>query len=115
VSDAPYITSWRLVTPPSGPPGILVGLVSGHPSIPDGWVTTSIVLEIDRSAGRARTASRWYRLGDELPDHLPLPAVAQDVLLARLLTNAETLGWSGSLDELEGIRDQLSAPRASLQ
>jgi hypothetical protein len=112
MSDEPFITSWRLVVPPSGPPGILVGLVSGHPLVSDGWITTSVVLELDRTGARARTASRWYRLGEELPDHLPLPAAAQDVLLSRILKNAERLGWSGSPDELESIRDRLGAPKA---
>jgi hypothetical protein len=104
-----------LVTPPSGPGGFLIGLVTGHPLISDGrWVTTSTVLELDRSVGRARTASRWYRLGDELPDHLPLPDGAQDVLLARIIKAASIVGWSGQLAELIAIRDRLSGPLAPL-
>lgn len=74
-----------------------------HPLIADGWVTTSVVLELDRASGRARTRSRWSRLGDELPDHLPLPPPAQDVLLSRILREAEEQQWSGSVEELEAL------------
>lgn len=44
----------------------LVGVVSGHPSVPDGWCTTSIVLAANEDAGWARTVSRYYRLGPKL-------------------------------------------------
>lgn len=115
MSNDPLITTWRPIALPSGPSAMLVGIVSGHPLVKDGWVTTSIVLKLDRASARARTNSRWYRLGDELPDYLPLPPGAQDVLLARIVRIAELQRWSGWLEELKALRDHLSAPLAKLQ
>ena len=48
----------------------LIGVVSGHPSIADGWCTTSVVLAADEAAGWARTVSRYYRLGPRLGETL---------------------------------------------
>lgn len=45
---------------------LLSGEVTGHPRLPDGPVITSRLLALDASAGWARTASRWYRLGQSL-------------------------------------------------
>jgi hypothetical protein len=41
-----------------------VGHVSGHPRVPDGPCTTSLVVAADRNTQSwIRTVSRWYRLG----------------------------------------------------
>jgi hypothetical protein len=41
----------------------LTGIVSGHPSLADGPVTTSGIYILDREAGFVRTLSRFYALG----------------------------------------------------
>jgi hypothetical protein len=46
---------------------------------------------------------------------LPLPDGALDALLSRLRRNAETLGYSGSLEELEAIRYRRGGSKASLR
>lgn len=62
LAGAPLLSHW-VVEPVPGGLGRLVGLVSGHPLLPDGWCTTSPVLAADEDAGWVRTASRYYRLG----------------------------------------------------
>ena len=44
----------------------LVGVVTGHPTVADGWCTTSVLLVIDENRKWARTVSRLYRLGRPL-------------------------------------------------
>jgi hypothetical protein len=61
LAGAPTLSDWLLEVG-----GSLVGYVSGHPSIPDGPVTTSIVIAMDEDAGWARTVSRYYRLRNRL-------------------------------------------------
>jgi len=41
----------------------LVGMVTGHPSQPNGPTVTSGLFFLDETIGVARTLSRWYRLG----------------------------------------------------
>jgi hypothetical protein len=65
LAGAPLLSHWAVETQPGGT-GRFVGIVTGHPSIPDGWCTTSIVLVVDIDAGWARTVSRYYRLGPKL-------------------------------------------------
>jgi hypothetical protein len=64
LTGAPLIDLWYL----SERQGYLClnGEVSGHPRLPDGPVTTSILLGIDEKAGWARTYGRWYALGRSL-------------------------------------------------
>lgn len=65
LSGAPLLSDWIFETHPAGLIR-LVGIVSGHPTIPDGWCTTSVVLVADETAGWARTVSRYYLLGPRL-------------------------------------------------
>lgn len=65
LASAPLLSNWA-VEAQFGGTLRLVGVVSGHPSIPDGWCTTSVVLAADTDAGWARTVSRYYRLGPKL-------------------------------------------------
>jgi len=61
---APLLTDY-VIEPCSA--GIrLYGVVSGHPSIPDGWCTTSPVIAADEGQMWCRTVSRYYRLGRPL-------------------------------------------------
>ena len=65
LAGAPLLSHWAVEVQPGGIVR-LVGVVIGHPSIRDGWCTTSIVLAADVDAGWARTVSRYYRLGPRL-------------------------------------------------
>lgn len=65
LSAAPLLSHWAIEPLPSGLVR-LVGVVSGHPLIPDGWCTTSPVLAADEDAGWVRTVSRYYVLGPRL-------------------------------------------------
>jgi hypothetical protein len=85
---APILNNWRHITVGHGSPGILVGEVSGHPLLPNGWITTSAVREIAEDRSHAHTASRRYELAKPLPDDKPLPQAAKDAILTRLLRNA---------------------------
>lgn len=61
---APLLTGWALSAEPRF--HRLVGVVSGHPIIDDGWCTTSVVLVIAPHRKWAHTVSRLYRLGAPL-------------------------------------------------
>lgn len=65
LANAPLLSSW-VVEAQFGGAAHLIGMVSGHPSVPDGWCTTSVVLAVDVDAGWTRTLSRYYRLGPKL-------------------------------------------------
>jgi len=65
LAEAPMLTHWA-VEPLSGGFMRLVGLVSGHPLIQDGWITTSPLLAADKEAEWVRTVSRCYSLGPRL-------------------------------------------------
>ena len=65
LAGAPVLSHWAVQAQPGGTVR-LIGVVSGHPSIRDGWCTTSVVLAADINAGWARTVSRYYRLGPML-------------------------------------------------
>lgn len=65
LQDAPLLSDWevRLAPVPH-----LVGIVLGHPYLPDGdQCQTSQLYTIDPIAGYARTLSRFYRLSQR-PD-----------------------------------------------
>lgn len=64
LAAAPLLTDY-IVEPCAG--GIrLYGVVSGHPTIEDGWCTTSPVIAADEAQMWCRTVSRYYRLGRPL-------------------------------------------------
>jgi len=85
---APILNNWRYVSVGHGSRGILVGEVSGHPLLPDGWITTSAVRDIAEDRSHAHTASRRYELATPLPEDKPLPQAAKDAILTRLVRNA---------------------------
>lgn len=64
LQTAPLLSGWALAEEP--PFQRLVGVVSGHPTIENGWCTTSVVLVIDPHRKWARTVSRLFRLGPPL-------------------------------------------------
>ena len=65
LAHAPCLAGWALE---AGPNLRLIGVVTGHPRIPDGWVHTSPLVWISADRSYARTVSRFYRLGQPLFD-----------------------------------------------
>ena len=61
---APVFDPWFVLWAP-GEELSLLGAVSGHPRLlgEGRWIATSMLIGLDLEAGRARTISRWYRLG----------------------------------------------------
>jgi hypothetical protein len=48
---------------------VLIGRMTGHPSIKDGNIgATTEIFYIDTAAGLARSFNRWYRLGPGVAD-----------------------------------------------
>ena len=105
---APILRNWRLIAGNGVKLGILVGEVSGHPLLPDGWVTTSAVAAIADDGTWAKTASRRYLLDGPLPENVPLPAAATQAVLVRLLRNVGPLPDMAALDRLVAIASSLS-------
>jgi hypothetical protein len=66
LAAAPLLNDW-LAEPLAERVVRLVGVVSGHPSIANGWCTTSAVLWISDDMSCCRTVGRLYRLGRPLP------------------------------------------------
>lgn len=62
LAAAPLLEGWALE---EVAPGLfrLVGVVTGHPLLADGWCSTSVLLFIAADRTWARTVSRLYRLG----------------------------------------------------
>jgi hypothetical protein len=106
----PILNNWRLIGGGENVLGTLVGEVSGHPSLPDGWVITSAVAEIAEDRSWAQTSSRRYHLAMPLPDNQPLPPAAADAVLNRLLRNAGTLPSLAALERLAELAAKLSEP-----
>lgn len=99
----PILRNWRQVLK------ILVGQVTGHPTVKDGWMTTSIVVEMSPARDWARTQSRLYRLADPLPEHEPIPPGGQDALLTRMFRNSGEISMEHA-DRIVEFVAQLSAP-----
>ena len=61
---APIIDQWRLMQS-ADDAFVIVGIVSGHPRLKDGWVATSPVQRMDAAdqPAWAETLNRIYRLG----------------------------------------------------
>ena len=62
MEDAPFLNLWAPVRVRSDIS--LFGQVSGHPSLPERQVITSLILYIDLERRISRTMNRWYRLGE---------------------------------------------------
>ena len=60
LADAPALNGWAFRNAPDDLVR-LVGWVTDHPLLEDGWITTSVVLAIDPERKWARTVSRLYR------------------------------------------------------
>jgi len=62
----PLLDHWAISI--EGPVRRLVGVVSNHPRLQDGWITTSPLIFISDDKKLARTVSRFYRLATPLVD-----------------------------------------------
>lgn len=89
----PILRHWRITCE------LGIGEVTGHPHIPDGWITTSRVIEVADDRSWMRTKSRVYRLEDPFPNDVAMPPGARDAVLARILRNAGAVG----LEKLETL------------
>lgn len=65
---APHADLWRVMLIAGTTAPVLWAKVTGHPDLGRDDVTTSRLIGLDRSAGWARTVSRWYRLGRPFAD-----------------------------------------------
>ena len=76
LTSAHKMESWGL-EPVGGGLHRLIGVVSGHPEVPDGFCHTSVVLVLAEDLQWARTVSRVYSLGRPFEEMLnkarPLP------------------------------------------
>jgi hypothetical protein len=61
LASAPYIDDWSVDM--FGRGFRVVGIVTGHPRLPDGPVATSSPVHADLDRGWLKTHSRFYRLG----------------------------------------------------
>ena len=64
---APFLDGWQIKNF-SLIGSRVVGVVSGHPLIADGWINTSNPVHADVDAGWLLTQSRFYRLGRHADD-----------------------------------------------
>lgn len=65
LAQAPVLSDWKAAISPNGHV-LLWGKVTNHPRLGTTNLTTSQLIAIDPKAGWARTASRWYRLGQSI-------------------------------------------------
>lgn len=106
----PVLENWRLIG--DGGPRTLVGEVSGHPKLDDGWITTSVAVEMAADRSWAITRARRYVLGRQLPDDKLPPQDGTDAILNRLFRNHGPASL-GRLKELAPYAQELSkAPGA---
>ncbi len=64
LSASPCLDVWQPIQ--IGTVLCLAGAVSGHPLLPDTFITTSPLVALRQDAAWARTISRFYRLGSPL-------------------------------------------------
>jgi len=65
---APHADLWRVMLIDGTAAPVLWAKVTDHPDLGRDDVITSRLIGLDRSAGWARTVSRWYRLGRPFAD-----------------------------------------------
>jgi len=69
LAKAPVLSNWTFFAVPGGIR--LMGVVEGHPEARPGPILTSMLYAVDPKLEWARTLSRFYRLGDCAPHHVP--------------------------------------------
>ena len=85
LAQAPVLSGWKAAISPGGHV-MLWGEVTDHPLLGNASIHTSQLIAIDPEAGWARTASRWYRLGQ--------PIAALEAEMAESLNGKEALAGS---------------------
>lgn len=108
----PVLRNWRRIDVGGGM-AILIGEVSGHPLLADGWMTSSPLVAFDPDNGWAQTETRCYTLADSYPDELALPDRAVDALVNRLLAGLGAIALEDlprALAAFETIAKKLAAP-----
>jgi len=98
LATAPLLDPWQVAVSSRAPATILLGIVTGHPRLPDGPVETSVLLALDPQGRWARTLSRWYRLGTPYAEATPSAEATAHVLGAvamgcRVLSAAEAVAF----------------------
>lgn len=66
LAQAPVLGSWIASRDPHCGGSILIGRQAGHPTVQGPLISTSRLCGIDVEKTRARTASRWYKLGNPI-------------------------------------------------
>ena len=108
----PELRNWRRIAI-GGETAFLIGEVSGHPLLNDGWMTSSPLVALDPRNGWARTMSRRYILGEPYPDDRALPEGAVDALVARLFDCVGVIALENlprALATAEAIARKLAEP-----
>ena len=111
----PVLRNWRRIAVDGGM-AILIGEVSGHPLLGDGWMTSSPLLAFEPASGWAQTESRRYVLAEPYPDDCALPDAAVDALVSRMLAGVGALALEDlprALAEFETIARKLAEPIAA--
>jgi hypothetical protein len=67
LAAAPILNNYILTATSDDRP-VVIGEVSGHPGLDDGFIASSAVVAINAAEGYMRTQSRWYRLGLAMKD-----------------------------------------------
>ena len=111
-NPGPTLRNWRRIVVGGGM-AFLIGEVSGHPLLNDGWMTSSPLVALDPRNGWARTMSRRYILGEPYPDDRALPEGAVDALVARLFDCVGVIALENlprALATAEAIARKLAEP-----
>jgi hypothetical protein len=66
LAHAPVLEPWIAIRDPQCGGAILIGKQAGHPTVQVPLISTSRLCGIDAERTWARTASRWYKLGDPI-------------------------------------------------
>ncbi|MEG3662782.1 DUF6634 family protein [Celeribacter halophilus] len=114
LATAPNLTYWRPHISRQWAP-ILWGMVSGHPELSDGWITTSQLVAIDPNLRWARTASRWYALGPPFSEYEAI--IAQGLKFEGApagFVQIEVPGYM-PLDDMSRLDELLAAWRVRMQ
>jgi hypothetical protein len=107
---APFLDQWRQVAKSQFGLGVLVGNVSGHPSIKPGWMVSSPLLAISAAEATAQTQSRYYRLGSPYPDDIALPPAARRIVFLRMTHLLSVLdGRPMTLESVDHFRAAIEA------
>ncbi len=64
LAQAPFLSPWYPITDPNFGGAILVGIQTGHPTLKGHLINTSRLCGMCAKAMWARTATRWYQLGE---------------------------------------------------